>query len=122
VVACPLSAGRVLVVATWVGLLGTSGPSPCSSLPLLGRGGGAELPPLCPDEIVASAVRLTDVREGIWLASLGPGRALVVGDEAEELVVVSDGLSAVVDRGRVSTGKTISFTAVSAIGGGPVWK
>ena len=72
-------------------------------------------------EVVASVVRLTDVCEGISLTSLGPGCAVVVGDVVEGLVVVS-GESSVVERGSVKTGKTISFTAVSAIGGGPVWK
>jgi hypothetical protein len=78
-------------------------------------------PSLCSDEVVASVVRLRDVCEGIWLISLGPGRAVVVGVVVEGPVVVS-GESSVVERGSVKTGNTISFTAVSAIGGGPVWK
>jgi hypothetical protein len=92
VVGDPLLAGGVLVAA---------GPSFCSG------------------EVVESVVQLTDVCDGIWLISLGPGRAVVVGVVVEGLVVVS-GDSSVVERGRVNTGKTISFTAVSAIGGGPV--
>jgi hypothetical protein len=90
--------------------------------PLLAGGVLVEAgPSLCSDEVVASVVRLTDVCEGIWLTSLGSGCAVVVGDVVEGLVVVS-GESSVVERGSVNTGKTISFTAVSAIGGGPVWK
>jgi hypothetical protein len=78
-------------------------------------------PSLCSAEVVASVVRLTDVCDGIWLTSLGPGRAVVVGVAVEGFVVVS-GESSVVERGSVKTGNTISFTAVSATGGGPVWK
>jgi hypothetical protein len=101
---------------------GLSGEAVVVGCPLLA---GGELvgagPSLCSAEVVASVVRLTDVCEGIWLTSLGPGRAVVVGVVVEGLFVVS-GESSVVERGRVNTGKTISFTAVSATGGGPVWK
>jgi hypothetical protein len=101
---------------------GLSGEAVVVGDPLLAGGelvGAGSL--LCSGEVTASVVRLTDVCEGIWLTSLGPGCAVVVGDVVEGLVVVS-GEASVVERGRVNTGRTISFTAVSAIGGGPVWK
>ena len=62
---CPLLAGGVSVVASWDGLPGASGIFSCSSPSSLGRGGGAEPPPFGLDEVVASAVRLADVCEGI---------------------------------------------------------